>query len=415
MRERDQFDKLYGFLPTHAFDDKTQVILKDFKAYFEEFDHAVIDPGTFESWFFSFKHPTLQEESRGFYKKILAQVYLPLDESSRKGIVAKILELEFATNVANLVKKYEGGEDIDIQRSIEEANETFKVQLNRRANIPWVRDTIHDLLDEQGLNDGLHWRLRCLNESMRPLRPGDFGIIAGRPDTGKTTFITSEVTNFANQMEAYYKSKRNIIWFNNEGPGKRIITRLYQSALNASIKDLLNMKKAGTIVDAYSKAIGDIDRIRIMDVHDLWNYDIVDILRESQPGLIIFDMIDSIKFHNASGTIQSRTDQVLEAMYQWARVLGVRFDCPVLATSQISNEGEGMQFPTMNMLKDSKTGKQGTCDFQLMIGKSNELGMENSRFIGLPKNKLHVEGFPKDPRSEVVFDGLRGRYITPGG
>jgi replicative DNA helicase len=65
------------------------------------------------------------------------------------------------------------------------------------------------------------------------------------------------------------------------------------------------------------------------------------------------------------------------------------------------------------MLKDSKTGKQGTCDFQLMIGASNELGMDKSRFVGLPKNKLHVEGFPKDPRCEVIFDGLRARYKTP--
>ena len=413
LREREQFDKLYASLPIYAFGEKTQVLLQDFSDYFKEFQHAIIEPNTFNSWFFAFQHPTLKGDTKNFYSKLLEQIHKPVDEETKKGIVARILELGYATNVANLVKKYDAGEDIDIHRAIEEASETLKIQLDRRVRVPWVKDSIHDLLDEQGYTRGLHWRLRCLNESMRPLTAGDFGIVAGRPDTGKTTFLCSEATFMAGQLEALHKVDRPVVWFNNEGPGKRIITRLYQSALNCSISDLLLRKKSGTIVEDYKTAIGKLNNIRIMDVHDMWNYDIVDIIRETNPGLIIFDMIDSIKFHSVGGVAGARTDQVLESMYQWARVLGVRFDVPVLATSQISVEGDGMQYPTLSMLKDSKTGKQGTADFQLMIGKSNELGMDLSRYIGLPKNKLAVEGFPKDPRCEVIFDGLRARYKQP--
>lgn len=413
LKDREEYDKLYASLPLYAFDEKTVTILKDFGEYFKEFMHESIQPETFESWFFSFRHPTLQGENKSFYKKLLKQVYVPVDDESRKGIVARILELGFATNVANLIQKFDSGEDIDIQRAIEEQSETLKVQLDKKTKVPWVRDSIHDLLEEDKDNSGLRWRLQCLNESMRPLRPGDFGIIAGRPDTGKTTFISSEMTFMAAQLHEYYKGERPILWFNNEGKGNKIVKRLYQSALGASIKDLLELKKAGSIVEDYRDAVGALDNIRIMDIHDMWNYDIVDILNVTPTGLIVFDMIDNIRFHNTGGSINSRTDQVLEMMYQWARVLGVRFDCPVLATSQISAEGDGLQFPTLGMLKDSKTGKQGTCDFQLMIGKTNEVGMDMSRFIGLPKNKLHVEGFPKDPRCEVIFDGLRARYKTP--
>lgn len=413
MREREQFEKLYASLPLYAFGEKTQVLLQDFNDYFKEFQHAIVEPATFNSWFFAFQHPTLKGDTKNFYSKLLEQIHKPVDEETKRGIVARVLELGFATNVANMVKKYDSGEDIDIQRAIDEASETLKIQLDRKVKVPWVKDSIHDLLEEQGYDKGLHWRLRCLNESMRPIRAGDFGIIAGRPDTGKTTFLSSEVTFMSSQLKALYKEDRPIVWFNNEGPGKRIITRLYQSALNCSISDLLLKKKAGTIVEEYREAVGKLSNIRIMDVHDMWNYDIVDIIRETTPGLIIFDMIDSIKFHTAGGVAGVRTDQILESMYQWARVLGVRFDCPVFATSQISVEGDGMQYPTLSMLKDSKTGKQGTADFQLMLGKSNELGMDLSRFIGLPKNKLAVEGFPKDPRCEVIFDGLRARYKQP--
>lgn len=413
LREREQFDKLFDSLPLYAFDEKTQVLLRDYKEYFNEFQHDVIDPDTFDSWFFAFQHPTLKGDNKSFYTKLLGRLTEPVNADTKKGIVARILELGFATNVANLVKKYETGEDIDIQRAIDEASETLKVHLDRKVKVPWVKDSIHDLLDESGADHGIRWRLDCLNQSMRPLRPGDFGVIAGRPDTGKTTFVSSEITFMASQMHTFYKEDRPILWFNNEGPGKRIVPRLYQSALNCSISDLLLRKKTGTIIEDYKKAVGALENIRVMDVHDMWNYDIVDIVREQRPGLIIFDMIDNIKFHSSMGQQGARTDQVLEGMYQWARVLGVRFDCPVLGTSQISVEGDGMQFPTLSMLKDSKTGKQGASDFQLMLGKSNEVGMENSRFISLPKNKLSVEGFAKDPRCEVIFDGLRARYITP--
>jgi len=416
VREREQFDKLILSLPMHAFEEKTQVILKDFKEYYKEFpEHKTVDPDTFSTWFFSFRHPKLVTETKQYYKKLLHKICTgKVDEDTKKGIMARILELQFATNVGNLIAEYQSGADMDIQRAIEEASDNLKAQLDKKIKIPWVKNDIHALLLEDKDKSGLTWRLRCLNESMRPLRPGDFGLIAGRPEAGKTSLICSEVTNFARQLEKYYGDNRPVIWFNNEGPGNRIYKRLYQAALNCSVSDLIKKQKAGTVEKEYRDAIGgSIDNIRVMDIHDMWNYDIIDILNATQPGLVIFDMIDNIKFCSVQGGA-ARTDQVLESMYQWARILGVRYNVPIIATSQISYDGDGLQFPTMGMLKDSKTGKQGTLDFQIMIGKSNEVGMENSRFIGLVRNKLHQEGFPKDPQQEVFFDALRARYTQPG-
>jgi replicative DNA helicase len=88
----------------------------------------------------------------------------------------------------------------------------------------------------------------------------------------------------------------------------------------------------------------------------------------------------------------------------------VKYDCIGLATSQISNEGDGLQFPSLGMLKDSKTGKQGACDFQLMIGASNDPGLAPVRWLGLPKNKLRREGAKGDPRAEVQFQPQIARY-----
>ena len=69
-----------------------------------------------------------------------------------------------------------------------------------------------------------------------------------------------------------------------------------------------------------------------------------------------------------------------------------------------------MQFPTLGMLKDSKTGKQGACDFQLMIGASNDPNLAGVRYIGLPKNKLRREGARGDPRATVNFRPQIARF-----
>ena len=412
LRYRDKFEKMYSSLPICAFDAKTDVILKDFKQYFLDFpSHDKVDPDTFDT-FFAFQHPTLNPEQKGFFKTLFHRMHVDADADTEKGIITRILELEFGTKIGNILTKYNAGEDIDIQRAVEEANETLKLQLERKVRLPWVQDSIYDLLEEDSTHFGFKWRLDCLNNCMRPIKPGDFGLIAARPGAGKTTFLTDQLTHFASQLSTIYPNEeRPIIWFNNEGPGKRIVTRLYQSALNASIKDLLELRSANTIVEQYEKAIGKLSNIRVMDVHDCWNYEVSDIMQECKPGLVVFDMIDNIKFGGSFGG--ARTDQVLEGMYQWARVLGVRFDCPVFATSQISNEGDGMQYPTIGMLKDSKTGKQGALDLQLMIGKSNDPCMKTSRFMGIPKSKLGIEGFDEDPRCEVFFDAQHGRFRMP--
>jgi replicative DNA helicase len=129
------------------------------------------------------------------------------------------------------------------------------------------------------------------------------------------------------------------------------------------------------------------------------------------PAIVVFDMIDNIRFDGEMINGGQRTDQMLEAMYQWGRDMAVRYDCPIIATSQISAEGDGLAFPTLAMLKDSKTGKQGAADAIITLGAKNEQAYEHIRFIGLTKNKLALEGRPKSPHSELVLDGPAGRYL----
>jgi len=182
---------------------------------------------------------------------------------------------------------------------------------------------------------------------------------------------------------------------------------LYQAALGVKRSQLVEYKRDGTLLDRYIAVVGDKHKIRVKDIHSLHVGQVESIIEQNDADIVIFDMIDSIHgFGN-----EARTDLALEKMYQWARETGVHHGHAGIATSQISNDGDGEIFPTLGMLKDSKTGKQGACDWQLMIGSSNSPELTNSRWMGLPKNKLRREGFPADPRAEVIFKPEIARYI----
>jgi replicative DNA helicase len=162
----------------------------------------------------------------------------------------------------------------------------------------------------------------------------------------------------------------------------------------------------------YVKAIGGRGgALRVFDVHDWSTSEVEDVIRRYPAALIVFDMLANIRFGGQATNGGERTDQLLESMAQWARVRAVKYDCAVLATWQLSNDADGIPYPTLGQLKDSKTGVQGAADFILTLGASNDVVLENSRFLGTTKNKLRRAGQPASPRTEVTFDGSRGRYL----
>lgn len=395
-------------------DIKTATILDDFGKYFREFpDTAAIEEEPFWLWFRCFAHPKLTDEQRALYQGLLKQVQAPVSPELEAGLMTRLVAADTASKLVTLVEKFNEGEEIDLGARLRDTMEQFELDTNRKVKTPWVKDDINDLLQDDANDAGFHWRNEELNLCTRPLRAGDFGIIAARPDIGKTSFLTDLMTHFAPQIEALFPGQgRSILWFNNEGMGKRIVTRCYQSALNEPMSGLVTRSQAGNLRKEYGDIVGgNPDIIRIFDIHDFWNHEVEDIIRTTPPAIIVFDMVDNIRFGGATSNNGQRTDQLLEAMYQWARVIGVKHDCVVLATSQISADGENMAYPTLSMLKDSKTGKQGAADFILTIGYN--LDFPNSRYISFTKNKLVREGGQKSPKIETVFDGLRGRYNSP--
>jgi len=401
LKSREEFMRMRPRIPKGAVGSQTEALIADFGKYFERLpEHQSIDIPTFLTMFKTW-HPKLEEETVAAYEKIIGQVSTDIEPGSRDGIMQSILELRLGKDLLELVTAFEDGDIENIHARLEDISEQFKKDANIKS-LDFLRDDIGDLLQSEIDDSGMRWRLGCLNASMRGLRGGDFGIVAGRPDKGKTTFLASEISCMAQQLP----SGRPVVWLNNEGPGNRITPRLYQAALGMTMSELIAMHGTGRLNEEYNAMMGMPWRIRVFDIHGLDTYAVERIIEQNNPGLVVYDMIDNVRgFGDAA-----RTDLMLEHMYQWARELAVKYDFAGIATSQISQDGDGMQYPTLPMLKDSKTGKQGACDFQIMIGASNDPNLGSMRYIGAPKNKLRREGARPDPRSVVSYKPEIARY-----
>ena len=415
LKYRDRWERIAASVPARAVDTKTVIVMKDFGKFFKEFpDMQQVDFDKFKVMF-RLWHPQLKEDVLTIYDEWFRRISEDEPESEERGLMRRLMEAATAFDMANMIAKYNDGDEVDLRGSLMAFLDSYDTLVGRATKSPQVLDPIEDLLKEEENHFGLSFRWPCLQRSMKPLREGDFVILAGRPDKGKTTALTDNLTHMAAQIDNLWPGeKRSILWFNNEGPGKRIVTRAFQSALNATTEDLVKYNQEGTIRKRYIEALGGRGgALRIFDVHDMWNHEIEDIIRQHNPAMLVFDMLDNVRFGGDIGNGGQRTDQILEAMYQWGRVRGVKYGCPVIATSQISADGDGLQYPTLSMLKDSKTGKQGACDAIITIGAVNDQALERSRYIGCTKNKLVPTGAPKSPQQEMFFDGARGRYVEP--
>lgn len=235
-----------------------------------------------------------------------------------------------------------------------------------------VEMNLKELYDSQVATPGLRWRLTSLNKSLGSLRKGDFGFIFARPETGKTTFLASEITHMVSQTDG------EVLWFNNEEQSNKVAIRCYQAALGYKTDELFrNMDQSQ---EAFEKVTN--NRIKIFGFEESSRVSHIErILKTSKPALIIFDQIDKIK-----GFKGERNDLELKALYQWARELAKQY-APVIAVSQASGEAEGKLWLTMDMVDGSKTAKQGEADWILGIGKDSD-NTSRSRYFNICKNKL---------------------------
>jgi KaiC/GvpD/RAD55 family RecA-like ATPase len=243
---------------------------------------------------------------------------------------------------------------------------------HNEVSLQCVSSNLEELLNDVYSEQGFRWRLNCLNKSLGSLRKGDFGFIFARPETGKTTFLISEISNFLEQ------GCPKIVLFNNEEEGRKVFLRLYQGFFGVGLDKLLSNTKLYS--DEFNKRTG--GQFTLIDSAGTGRREIERVVQRLEPEIVVYDQIDKIK-----GFANDREDLRLGSIYQWTRELA-KGNHAAIGVFQADGTAEGIRYLTMDHVSNAKTAKQAEADWILGIGKTHREEDEFVRFLNISKNKL---------------------------
>lgn len=396
MLTKEHFDKYYKYMSKLNLELETKNFLKTINEYYKEFpDKEMI---TVEDLlvYFAVKHPLLKK--RTTYQEYLGRLgSTEINDKTLEENLNHFLEKYFASDIVYKLTEVLDGETFGVLDEVQDMLcefETVKVRMNKDEESIFVHDSLEDLLNSEVRVPGLKWKLSCLNDNIGELRGGSLGHIFARVDTGKTSFLVSEVSNFASQLT----DDEIILWCNNEEKGSRVKLRLYQSVLHCSKQQLLSYPHDA---EAEFERKGG-NRIRIFDEAIIQVEDIEQMLKDYNVRLVVIDQGDKVHF---SGEKELSLVDRLKVLYNKFRELAKTYGCDIITVGQASAAAEGTKFLQTDHMDNSKVGKPGELDYAIGIGKTHDVidnGTCDLRYISVCKNKMNdgIHG-----KHEVIFNG----------
>lgn len=406
VQKKENYDSIVPNLPDSTTDRYTRQVLKDIGEYYEQTNNDKLDIDDFAFWFFNVQHRTAKEEFQTIYSRLFERwEAAEYKENDVQVLLNEYSRINFFNRLRSLsMDALEGNYDIDKEKILEEIHsyETHSVSDNPDELSEYeVSSDLNEIMEQEDY-DGieLEWRLEGLNVSCGPLRRGNFIEVAAYVDSGKTSFLASEATYMASQLDP----DDYVVWINNEEAGNNVRQRLYAATLGVPYKFFGTDPVAYTA--EYHRILGRNNRIRLLDkpAADYRYYELE--LSRIKPKLIIIDMLDKIHGFDQ----EKRDDLRLQKLYQWARELAKIYG-PVIASTQVDGTGSNKEFISMTQLAGSRVAKQGEADAIITIGRleDEDKGHEARRYIFVPKNKLR--GGERSEESER--NGKWISYIQP--
>lgn len=408
LRDRQKYRTLINAVPRDTLAQDTQFLLTWMQNYWNAYpEHQRVDLDALDSLI----------RLRGGYQPeqlipilhMINRLREPIDPNVVRGIVGQLHEMDCAGRAAALCQRYQQGEEIELVYELSKLSQDSMKAISNSSPASWIEDSIEDILAQEAGDYGLKFPTSLLRDHIKGLLGGASVAIGARPDKGKTSLLAKILTEFAGQLETYFAPERPILWLNNEGRGQRIIPRIYQAALGLSIADVQALSNQGKLVDAYVKAVGRQDRIRVKDIHGASLAQVEQIIEVMKPAVVAFDMLANIRMSGAASG-GNKADEV-EQKWQEVREMAVRHDFVALSTVQVSADGDDLLYPPYSALKDSKTGIQGATDIILMMGARNDPTLQRIRGLSTAKNKFQMSGKPSHVEGQVEFDAERCQFL----
>lgn len=261
----------------------------------------------------------------------------------------------------------------DIQRLLEEHGENIGTD-----HVEYGSMELDDILALDAERVGWQFNIRPLHKMVGPLCPGDFVIVAARPDVGKSAFPIS----LAVAPDGWCHQGASVHILANE----EVYTRHKLRAVSAAAQ----MTKEDVKADPFKahEAWNQVkDNFRVFDGSG-WTMDRIDAYcKKVNPDIMVIDMMDKVEV----GGSFTRTDEMLGEAYRQAREIAKRHACVVIGLSQLSAEAEHKSQVHHSQLAGSKTSKAAEADLIVCIGKhapQENAEPDKHRFLNVTKNKL---------------------------
>lgn len=410
LSNKENYDRFARFVKPELLPPEIRIIFNDIKDYYKGNPHETdIDWVAFGEWFKIVQHPTYTREKHETYDKLFDRLIEYEGTDLEETIIEKYILQDTCQQIADLALRGAEGDAIDIA-DIEAAITYYSDQIGRVSQLESyiVTDDLDEILEDV-VTQGYEWRMQFLNQAIGNIRKGKLICFAARPSVGKTTWLASQVTYLASQLE----EDECILWFNNEEAGKDVKLRLVQAALQVEEEAIrLNPKKA---LDDYKKAInGPPSKIKLIDKADINTKDVEEFVKNHNVKAVVFDQL--WKVHGFEKTAATDTAR-LGSIYQWARELGKKNEIAVITVHQVKTEGEGVEYLTPNLLYLSGTVIQGEVDSLILMGRNFKEGQELNRYISIGKNKgaygPHVDPLLAEGKTAIMISPRTAEFLEP--
>ena len=410
LTRRDVFDKHASTMPTHLLEPETLTLLQDMTAWYSSHHQPIVpnDIAAFWEYVKLVCHPTMSSTKLDAMKELIRNAIKAAKGADAATLLKSLVLRDHAGRIAEKADRYSAGDTSfnlfsevldDVEVALQEAG------LHNSHSNEVTFDVSRVLDNLMTLSSGLSWRSPSLQAALGPLRKGNFVMLAGFVDSGKSTLLASEVTYMAAQLPPDEK----VLYFNFEEAGDRVMARLWQSSLGWSLDYCNNHRKE--LEQRYIHDMGgDKDKIILLDsgLGPITPGLIRKKLREYKVGLMVFDQLYKLRGFKRNG--DDKLGQ-LQDIYEYGRTLAKQH-APVIAIHQARGDANGLQRIEMHQLAQSQQAVQGELDAIVTIG--NDITQPNMRYLYVPKNKMPSPGDPLKRKGffPVNVDFDCGRFDT---
>jgi replicative DNA helicase len=398
---KEYYTKYNPTIRTITLEPEIKDLFATIHRYYQKYEHhTYISKDEFLS-FFALEYPGKKDKQ--LYIQLIEQFYgLDTSDSLASDVIHQLIEVDYANKIVNMMLPSVSGERFGLMAAVRELVDKcleFQAQDHEEKQI-FVEDGLDELIDKTA-TDGLSWRLNCLRGSLGPLSGGSLGHVFARPESGKTTFLHSEVSYLASQLT----NGEQILWFNNEEAGSRVKLRLFTAVCGMPLHTLVENRT--TAKEKFNEKGG--LRVKLYDSANISVEEVERLCREYKPRFVVIDQGDKLSYKgdSSSGNGADRLKGVYDNLREVVKRCNAEWKMDMLTVGQADVAAEGRKWLLQSNLDSGKTGKPGAFDYIIGIGKSLEPSDEFTRYVSLCKNKLTGD----HGRYVVTIDPATARYI----